>query len=109
MHWAIVAHISPKNGRIHHSKFPSAGNVHGNKNYAFSQCKSCLHIADFHQPTLAVQHIGGAPCYGSWLSGSDSDGRVYERLGEAPDAEAIPRTGTCTVQITPAQRRPRVS
>jgi hypothetical protein len=52
MHWAIAAHISPKNGRIHHSKFPSAGNVHGNKNYAFSQCKSCLHIADFHQPTL---------------------------------------------------------
>ncbi len=58
---------------------------------------------------LAVQHIWGAPCYWSWLPGSDSDGRVYERLGEAPDAEDIPRTGTCTVQIKPAQRRPRVS
>ena len=61
------------------------------------------------QITLAVQHIWGAPCYWSWLPGSDSDGRVYERLGEAPDAEDIPRTGTCPVQITPAQRRPRVS
>src|SRR2546428_10663813 len=52
MNWAIAAHISPKNGRIHNSKFPSAGNVHGNKNYAFPQGKSCLHIADFHQPTV---------------------------------------------------------
>ena len=61
------------------------------------------------QITLAVQHIWGASCYWFWLPGSDSDGRVYERLGEAPDAEDIPRTSTCTVQITPAQRRPRVS
>ena len=72
------------------------------------QCR--IHAAaGADQITLAVQHIWGAPCYGSWLSGSDSDGRVYERLGEAPDAEDIPRTGTCPVQITPAQRRPRVS
>jgi len=54
MNWAITAHISPKNGRLHNSKFPSAENVHGNKNYAFPQCKSCLHIADFHQPRLSV-------------------------------------------------------
>jgi len=27
MKWAIAAHISPKNGRIHNSKFPSAENV----------------------------------------------------------------------------------
>jgi len=52
MNWAIAAHISPKNGCIHNSKFPSAGNVHGNKNYTFPQCKYCLHIADFHQPTM---------------------------------------------------------
>ena len=54
MNWAIAAHISPKNGRIHNSKFPSAGNVHGNKNYAFPQCKSCLHIAAFHQPSFVL-------------------------------------------------------
>ena len=60
MTWAIAAHFSPKNGRLHNSKFPSAGNVHGNKNYAFPQCKSCLHIADFHQPTQA--HPAGVPC-----------------------------------------------
>jgi hypothetical protein len=52
MNWAIAAHISPKNGCIHNSKFPSAGNVHGNKNYTFPQCKYCLHIADFHQPSV---------------------------------------------------------
>ncbi len=56
MHWVIAAPISPKNGRRHNSKFPSAGNVHGNKNYAFPQCKSCLHIADFHQPSIQVPH-----------------------------------------------------
>ena len=61
------------------------------------------------QITLAVQHIWGAPCYGSWLPGSVSDGRVYERLGETPDTEDIPHTGTYTVQITSAQRGPRVS
>src|SRR5712691_4190092 len=54
MNWAIAAHISPKNGRIHHSKFPSAENVHGHKNYAFPQCKSCLHIANFHQPSVTL-------------------------------------------------------
>jgi hypothetical protein len=55
MNWAIAAHISPKNGCIHNSKFPSAGNVHGNKNYTFPQCKYCLHIADFHQPTSRLR------------------------------------------------------
>ncbi len=57
--------------------------------------------------TLAVQTIWGAHCYGSWVPGSDTDGRVYERLGEAPTAEDIPRTSVATVQLMPAQRRPR--
>jgi len=90
MHWAIVAHISPKNGRIHHSKFPSAGNVHGNKNYAFSQCKSCLHIADFHQPSSAA--CGLAPgthsrppepfCHAEWLNEEPDMGKPFVRFCE---------------------------
>ena len=59
MNWAIAAHISPKNGCIHNSKFPSAGNVHGNKNYTFPQCKYCLHIADFHQPSATLSQFLG--------------------------------------------------
>jgi hypothetical protein len=57
--------------------------------------------------TLAVQKIWGARCYWSWMPGSDTDGRVYERVGDAPDAEDIPRTGRMTVSIVPAQRRAR--
>jgi hypothetical protein len=58
---------------------------------------------------LAVKKIWGATCYWSWVPGSDTDGRVYERQGEEPAVDDIPRTSVATVQLTPAQRRPRVS
>jgi len=58
---------------------------------------------------VAVQKIWGAACYWVWGPGSDTEGRVYERLGAEPTAEDIPRTSAATVQIAPAQRRPRVS
>ena len=57
--------------------------------------------------TQAVQRIWGARCYWSWMPGSDTEGRVYERVGDAPEAAAIPRTGRMTVSIMPAQRRAR--
>jgi hypothetical protein len=57
--------------------------------------------------TLAVQKIWGAQCYWSWVSGSDTDGRVYQRVGTDPDPNDIPRTGWTTVQLKPARRRPR--
>ena len=59
--------------------------------------------------TLAVQKIWGAACYWAWVSASDTEGRVYERLGDEPAAGDIPRTGRTSVQIAPARRRPRVS
>jgi hypothetical protein len=59
--------------------------------------------------TLAVQKIWGATCYWTWVPGSDTEGRVYERYGAEPGPDDVPRTGRCTVQILPAHRRPRVS
>ena len=55
--------------------------------------------------TVAVQKIWGAACYWPWVPASDTDGRVYERLGDKPTAGDIPRTGRTSVQITPARRR----
>ncbi len=57
--------------------------------------------------TLAVQKIWGASCSWSWAEGSDTDGRVYARLGDEPAAADIPRTGCMTVSLVPAQRRVR--
>jgi hypothetical protein len=58
--------------------------------------------------TLAVQKIWGAQCYWTWEAGSDTDGRVYQRVGPEPDLDDIPRTGWTTVRLTPARRRPPV-
>jgi hypothetical protein len=58
---------------------------------------------------LAVQKIWGAHCYWTWVPGSDTEGRVYECVGAEPSPDDFPRTGRTTVQLIPAQRRPRVS
>ncbi len=63
---------------------------------------------DANHMTLAVQKIWGAACYWSWVPGSDTEGRVYERLGDPDAPEDRARTGPTTVEIAPAQRRPRV-
>jgi hypothetical protein len=57
---------------------------------------------------LAVRRIWGTACYWVWLPGSETDGRVYECLGDAAAPTDVPRTGPTTVQMTPAHRRPRV-
>jgi hypothetical protein len=57
--------------------------------------------------TLAVQKIWGAQCYWTWVPGSDTEGRVYERFGADPGPHDFPRTGRCTVELMPAHRRPR--
>jgi hypothetical protein len=59
--------------------------------------------------TLAVQKIWGATCYWTWEAGSETDGRVYEQVGDAQAPTDIPRTAPCAVAITPAHRRPRVA
>ena len=64
---------------------------------------------DAHHITLAVQKIWGASCYWSWVPGSDTEGRVYERSSDPEAPEDRARTGPTTVEIAPAQRRPRVS
>jgi len=58
--------------------------------------------------TLAVQKIWGAACYWTWLPGSETEGRVYERLGAREEPTDRPRTAPCVVHITPAHRRPQV-
>jgi len=63
---------------------------------------------DAHHITLAVQKIWGASCYWSWVPGSDTEGRVYERSSDPEAPEDRARTGPTTVEIAPAQRRPRV-
>ena len=72
------------------------------------QCRSRAATVANHI-AVAVKKIWGDHAYWTWMPGSDTEGRVYERVGalEAPDD--LPRTGPTTVQITPAQRRPRVS
>jgi len=65
--------------------------------------------ADADHLTLAVQKVWGDAAYWSWVPASDTEGRVYRRLGNAPTAGDIPRTGRTSVQITLARRRPRVS
>lgn len=57
---------------------------------------------------LAVHKIWGEACYWSWVPGSDTEGRVYQRRGAEPGAHDFPRTTQATVQIMPAHRRPRV-
>jgi hypothetical protein len=57
--------------------------------------------------TLAVHHLWGPQCYWVWVPGSDTEGRVYERVGAAPGPQDVPRTGPVTVEVTPARRRPR--
>jgi len=71
------------------------------------ECQIRAAIAADHL-TLAVQKIWGAACYWSWVPGSDTEGHVYERLGDPDEPEALPRTGPTTVEIAPARRRPRV-
>ena len=63
-------------------------------------------VADYI--TLAVQKIWGAQCHWAWVPGSDTEGRVYERVGAEPGPDDVARTGRCAVQLTPAHRRPRV-
>jgi len=63
---------------------------------------------DANHLTLAVQKIWGTSCYWAWVPGSDTEGRVYERRSDPAAPEARARTGPTTVEIAPAQRRPRV-
>jgi hypothetical protein len=58
---------------------------------------------------VAVKKIWGAHASWTWMPGSDTEGRVYERVGDREAPDDLPRTGLTTVQITPAQRCPRVS
>jgi hypothetical protein len=60
------------------------------------------------QIALAVKKIWGAACYWAWLPDSDSEGRMYERVGEEAGPQDVPRTGCVTVQVTPGRRRPRI-
>jgi hypothetical protein len=55
----------------------------------------------------AVQKIWGTRCYWVWVPGSDTEGRVYEQRGGAPDPDDVARTSVATVQLAPARRRPR--
>ncbi len=57
---------------------------------------------------LAVKKLWGDAAYWAWVPGSDTEGRVYERFGTELGSHDFPRTGRTTVQVTPAQRRPRV-
>lgn len=59
--------------------------------------------------TLAVQKIWGEACYWTWVPGSDTEGRVYERFGTEPGPHDFPRTNRATVQLTPVHRLPRVA
>ena len=56
--------------------------------------------------TLAAQKIWGADAVWVGLPSSDTEGRVYERVGDDED-DLPPRTGVATGQITPVSRRPR--
>ena len=72
------------------------------------QCRIRAATGADHIP-LAVQKLWGDRCYWTWVPGSDTEGRVYERYGPEPGPHDFPRTGRYTVQILPAHRRPRVS
>ena len=71
------------------------------------QCRIRAAAGADHIP-LAVQKIWGETCYWTWVPGSDTEGRVYERYGADPGPHDIPRPGRVTVHLAPARRRPPV-
>jgi hypothetical protein len=54
---------------------------------------------------LAVKKIWGDVAYWTWVPGSDTEGRVYERRGAEPGPHDFPRTNRATVEVAPATRR----
>src|SRR5437879_4437725 len=74
------------------------------------RCQCRIRAATVANPiAVAVKKIWGDHAYCTWMPGSDTEGRVYERVGDLETPDDLSRTGPTTVQITPAQRRPRVS
>jgi hypothetical protein len=75
-----------------------------------TRCQCRIRTAVLADPiAVAVQQLWGASCSWAWAPGSETEGRVYERLDAEEGPADIPRTGLTTVQITPAHRRPHVS
>ena len=58
---------------------------------------------------VAVKKLWGKTAYWTWVPGSDTEGCVYDCYGKVPSPHDFPRTRRTTVQVLPAQRRPRVS
>jgi hypothetical protein len=54
--------------------------------------------------TLAVHHLWGPQCYWAWAPGSDTEGRVYERVGAATGPQDVPRQDTRPQQAASQER-----